>query len=289
MNIFKKIIKNNFFSINISFFIVLIICLFFQILNIFLYAFIFVFFHELTHILVAKKFGIKCEKIIITPIGQIAFLKDIQYLSKSKKLLIVSSGVILNFILAFIFSLFSSEKMQLFKNINLSIAFFNMLPIYPLDGGRFLQYYLSGKMGDLKANFLIKKISIFISSILFFLGFLQIIFLPYNISLLCLAIYFFKINKNQYIKFTFEFYKNLLHKNKVFNITKIKFLAVDINAKNKDIILNLSQEYIVFIYLFNNSIFLDKIFEIEFLNYIENNGLNNSILDAYNYIKNKRL
>ena len=273
----KNFFTKGYIKINFSFFVVLIVCLFFQVLNIFFYAFIFVFLHEMAHILTAKKFGLKCKKIIITPIGQIAVLENIQFLPKIKKIIIVLAGIILNLILAFIFSLFSSEKMELFKNINLSIAFFNILPIHPLDGGRFLQYYLSGKIGDLKVNTLIKKVSTFFSFLLFFLGFLQIIFIPYNISLLCLGLYFLKINKDKYIKFTFEFYKNLTEKNKISKVMDIKLLAVDINTKNKDIILNLSQEYIVIIYIFKNGEVVGKVYEKDFLYYIENNGLNNCI------------
>lgn len=278
----KSLFKKGFVKINFSFFVVLIVCLFFQILDIFLYTFIFVFFHEIAHILTAKKFGLKCKKLIITPIGQVAILEDMQVIPKWKKIIIVLAGIILNLIFAYIFSFFNFEKAELIKNINLSIAFFNILPIHPLDGGRFLQYYFNGKIGDLKVNFLIKKISIFFSYILFFLGFLQIIFISYNISLLCLGIYFLKINQDEYLKFTFEFYKNLIEKNKINKIKNIKLLAVDIKTKNKDILLNLSQEYIVILHIFKNGEFIEKIYEKDFLCYIEKNGINNYIEDILN-------
>lgn len=275
----------NYFKVSPSFYIIILVCLFFQILNIFFYAFIFVFLHELAHIFVAKKFGIGCKKFIITPIGQLAILDKMERLSRNKKLIIVSAGIVLNLIFALIFSFFTNEKMQLIKNINLSIAFFNVLPIYPLDGGRFLQYFLGSKIGDLTASVVIKKLSKIISFSLFFLGFLQMIFFPYNISLFCLGIYFIKINKNEYIKFTFEFYKNLIEKNQFekYRIMKIKEILVDKETTNKEILFKLSQDYNTFINISKNGNIITKICEKDFLEYIEKNGLNDRIYDIYLY------
>lgn len=277
--------KNISFKISLSFYIVVLLCIFFQILDIFFNTFIFVLLHELAHIFTAKKFGIGCKKIVITPIGQVAILDGMEKLTRNKKLVIVSAGVFLNLIFAFIFSFFTDEKMQLIKNINLSIAFFNILPIYPLDGGRFLQYYLGSKIGDLKASYVIKKISKIISYILFFLGFLQILLISYNISLLCLGIYFMKINKNEYIKFTFEFYKNLVEKNNFqkYRVMQVKEIIVDNETINKEIIFNLGQDYFTFINISKNGDIIAKISEKDFLKYIEKNGLNDRVYDIYLY------
>lgn len=284
-NRLRNIFRNVSLKISLSFYIVIAVCLFFKILDIFLYSFIFVFFHEIAHIIVARKFGIKCKKIFITPIGQIAILDKVERLSRNKKLLIVSSGIILNLIFAFIFSFYTDEKMQLIKNINLSIAFFNILPIYPLDGGRFLQYYLGSKIGDLRASYIIKKISNVISLILFLLGFLQIIFVPYNISLFCLGLYFKKINKNEYIKFTFEFYRSLVEKKEFEKdrIMSIKQILVNKEVTNKEILLSLGQDYNTFINVSDNGNIIAKIWEKDFLEYIEKNGLNDRIYDVYLY------
>lgn len=278
------------FKISLSFYIIILVCIFFKIVDIFLYSFIFVFLHEITHIIVAKKFGIKCKKVFVTPIGQIAILDKLERLSKNKKIIIACSGIVLNLIFAFIFSFFTSDKMQLIKNINLSIAFFNILPIYPLDGGRILQYYLGSKIGDLKASYVIKKISTVISLILFLLGFLQIIFIPYNISLFCLGLYFIKINKNEYIKFTFEFYRNIIDKREFEKdrIMEIRKILVNKETLNKDIILKLSQDYNTIIYVSENGDIITKIWEKDFINYIEKNGLNDRIYDIYLYYLNNK-
>ncbi|WP_331678039.1 site-2 protease family protein, partial [uncultured Tyzzerella sp.] len=150
-------------SINLTFYVTLILVIFFKVYDIYLYFFIFVFLHELGHIFMAKKFGLSIKKIVITPIGQIAVIDNIERLELYKRLLVVSIGVLLNILLALFFGMFTNEKMQLIKNINLSIAFFNCLPIFPLDGGRFFCYILGSKIGDLKASIILKKLGLFLS------------------------------------------------------------------------------------------------------------------------------
>lgn len=272
-------------SINPSFYVVCFLAIFFNVSEIFLYGFLFVLLHEIAHILVAKVFGLKCKNIIITPIGQIAIIDKIEKLERYKRLMIVSSGVIFNLLMALLFSIYTDEKMQLIKNVNLSIAFFNLLPIYPLDGGRFLQYFLGSKIGDLNAIKIIKKISYILSFILFFVGFLQVILIPYNISILCLSVYFIKINRNEYIRFTFEFYKNLINKKNYEKgkIIMIKEVLVDKDYLNKDIFLYFSGDYYTIINISENGYINWKIDEKIFLEYIHNNGINGTV---YDIIKN---
>lgn len=274
------------FKIDISFYVVALICIFFKVFNMFFYFFIFVLLHEIAHILVGKLFGLKCKKIVITPIGQFAILDKLETIDRNKKMLIVSAGVLLNLFFAFLFSFFTNEKMQLIRNINLLIAFFNILPIYPLDGGRFLQYFLGSKIGDLKAGNIIRKISKILSLVLFILGFFQFMLFPYNLSLLCLGIYFIKVNKREYINFTFEFYKYLTQKKNYEQnrIMRVKEILVSKDILNKDIFLNLGQDYSTFINICENGEIISRIWEKDFILYIERNGLNGKIFDM---VKNK--
>ncbi len=229
-------------SINPTFYVALILVGFFKVYEIYFYFFVFVLLHELSHIFMAKKFGLSIKKIIITPIGQIALIDNVEKLHLYKKLLVVSIGVIVNLILATIFNIYTNEKMQLMRNINLSIAFFNCLPIFPLDGGRFFCYILGSNIGDLKASIIVKKISIFLSFLVFLLGFIQVILYPYNITLLCLSLYFIKINEGEYI---YQFYKAIINKQNYEKdkVLKIKEILVDKEYRNKDIFFMISTDY----------------------------------------------
>lgn len=265
-------------SISNYFYIMIIFVIYTGAYKLFLYTFIFVLLHELAHILMAKHFGLRIKKLMITPIGQIAIIDKIDTVVTYKKLLIISSGVTFNLIMYIIFSMISGESAYLMKNINLSIALFNLLPIYPLDGGTFLSYLFGGFIGDLKASSIIKKISIYLSFVIIFFGFLQIIFIKYNYTLLILGIFLIKINKNAYI---YSFYKNIALKTPEDreSITKIKHFIVKATLPTKDIIKIFSSNYysIVNVYIKNGIKY--SIEEDEVLNYINLNGLNGVIYD----------
>ena len=63
-----------------------------------------------------------------------------------KKLLIAISGPLVNFLLVFLFFLFNGKIFGIEKNVliysNLLIGLFNLIPIYPLDGGRIVKNIL---------------------------------------------------------------------------------------------------------------------------------------------------
>ena len=268
-------------SINLTFYIALILVLFFKVYNIYFTFFVFVFLHELAHIFMAKKFGLNIKKIVITPIGQIAVIDNIEKLELYKKLFIVGIGVVLNIILALFFGMFTNEKMQLIKNVNLSIAFFNCLPIFPLDGARFFCYILGSKIGDLKASIILKKVSLFFSFILLLFGFIQVVLYPYNVTLICLSLYFIKVNKSQYI---YQFYKAIINKEQYEKnkILKIKHILIDKDYENKDIVLILSSDYYLIINVSINGNIYFTINEKVFLNYIQKYGINGTI---YNIVE----
>nr|WP_317357020.1 site-2 protease family protein [uncultured Tyzzerella sp.] len=269
-------------SINPTFYVALILVIFFKVYNIYFYFFVFVFLHELAHIFMAKKFGLTTKKLVITPIGQVAIINNIEKLQLYKRLLIVSIGVILNLALGLFFNIFTNEKMQLISKVNLSIAFFNCLPIFPLDGGRFFCYILGSKIGDLKASIILKKVSLFLSFILLLCGFIQIILYPYNITLLCLSLYFVKVNKSEYI---YQFYKAILNKEQYEKnkILKIKNILIDKDYLNKDIVLLISSDYYIIINVSINGYIYYTITEKVFLNYIQKYGINGTI---YNVVEN---
>jgi len=121
----------------------------------FLTIFGFVSLHELGHVLMAKRFNIKTESITLLFLGGIADIDadDLEKCSTKEKLLIFFAGPAINIITAlftFIFAIttFIFGGMELdflvfmFGFISLFIGLFNLLPVYPLDGGRILDVVL---------------------------------------------------------------------------------------------------------------------------------------------------
>lgn len=114
--------------------------------------------HELTHALVAKRFGVRTRDILLLPIGGIASLERIPE-RPAQELAVSVAGPAVNLVLAGLLwigiavgggsvaldaprSLGWALVVQLFW-INIALAVFNLLPAFPLDGGRALRAFLA--------------------------------------------------------------------------------------------------------------------------------------------------
>lgn len=109
--------------------------------------------------------GVEVEKIIIYPLGGISKFKMPLNISLIKEFLILISGPIFQFIAYyFLLKCFPRYK-SLIILYHYSILIFNLLPIYPLDGGKLLNLLLSIKMPfkmSLKTVIIISYITIII-------------------------------------------------------------------------------------------------------------------------------
>ncbi len=125
--------------------------------------FVTVFLHELGHALAAKKYGIKTKDITILPIGGLARLEKIPE-KPSEELVVAIAGPAVNIAIAGITALFitipaadeltlqltggvnSSNFFLNFFIVNIFLAVFNLIPAFPMDGGRILRALLAMKM-----------------------------------------------------------------------------------------------------------------------------------------------
>ena len=111
----------------------------------------FCFIHELGHIIMGRILGMQLEKIEIGPCGFsssfIAKQADFSYEIKKrnnfelKKIIVAITGPIISLILVMIFTYieipYITKQEAVYSNI--LIIIFNLLPLYPLDGGRILK------------------------------------------------------------------------------------------------------------------------------------------------------
>ena len=127
-------------KINYSFLLLIIISLYidcFTQLLIFISA---LFFHELGHVIVCLLFNIKINGFYLGVFGgKLILNNDFYILSKYKKIIIYLSGILVNFLLYYLF------KNTLFSYCNLILFLFNILPIYPLDGYNIIDVIISKK------------------------------------------------------------------------------------------------------------------------------------------------
>ncbi|MGN0025816.1 MAG: site-2 protease family protein [Clostridium sp.] len=161
--------------------------------NIFIFAFIWVFLHEIAHILVAFKYGCKFYNIGFHIFGLNVELAEISTLKDKDKIAVYIAGALFNIISAITFYFISFKYKNIFVetsiNLNIGLAFFNLLPAYPLDGSRVLEILLSKKILYKRAQRIISIISYIIAGLFIISGICIYIFLhSLNFSMLLGAI-----------------------------------------------------------------------------------------------------
>jgi len=152
-----------------------------------------VILHELAHSIVAISYGIKVRQIVLFIFGGVSDIEEEpKEFQKEFKIAIV--GPLTSFVLAGIFSLFGFIIENIFGNsistawqaidvvlyygamANIMLGAFNLIPAFPLDGGRILRATLVKRKGDFEAaTRSVIRISILISYVLMGFGFLGII------------------------------------------------------------------------------------------------------------------
>jgi len=124
-----------------------------------LFFFSSVLVHELTHSLVAKKQGEEVQSITLFILGGVAQIKE-EPDEPVKEFRMAVAGPLSSFVLAGLFFVLSRELLPLSEPlrasarylaiINLTLGAFNLLPGFPMDGGRVFRSIVWKITGDLK-------------------------------------------------------------------------------------------------------------------------------------------
>jgi Zn-dependent protease len=118
-------------------------------------------FHEFSHSLVARRFGIPITGITLFIFGGVAEMEKEPPSPKSEFLMAIA-GPLSSFLLAFVFSRLAALAMasvwptpvfgvlDTLAYINMVVAVFNLVPAFPLDGGRMLRAVLWNWKKDMR-------------------------------------------------------------------------------------------------------------------------------------------
>lgn len=118
--------------------------------------------HELGHSWVAIHKGCSVREIMLLPIGGVAKMSHIPS-RPMDEFLVAVAGPLTSFLLALLFWFLIGTGFfnQFFKNlfvINLMLCLFNLLPSFPMDGGRIFRAFMTPRIGRLKATALAARI-----------------------------------------------------------------------------------------------------------------------------------
>jgi Zn-dependent protease len=130
--------------------------------------FISILIHEMAHAYVANRKGYNVYGIHIGLFNGAAAIDT--NIHERDSILITSAGPLSNLLLYFISMLlniqFQNQFLSDMMNVNLFLFIFNILPIYPMDGGQILRDFLVRKINRRKAHNISYKISLLSSTIL---------------------------------------------------------------------------------------------------------------------------
>lgn len=212
--------------------------------------FISILIHELAHSILSIRYGIKVNQIILFIFGGISDIKEeTQDFKKEFNIAIV--GPLSSFLLAGIFfgffklfSFLGNEMIQLHLEpligvllygffVNILLGSFNLLPAFPMDGGRMLRAGLVRWLTYDKATRIAVQVGIFFSFILIGVGIILVITTPSIGGLWLILIGWFLHNGAKSYSKQFELSK-LLTGVKLKDIMKTIVVSVkpDIDVKN---------------------------------------------------------
>jgi stage IV sporulation protein FB len=121
-------------------------------------VFLVVFIHELAHVVMARALNLRVSEIELLPFGGVARIESFFEVNPRDEVYIAIVGPMSNVMLVLgcmalgKMGLIPSKDYDFFIQANLMLAGFNLLPAFPLDGGRILRAILSRELGIKRAT-----------------------------------------------------------------------------------------------------------------------------------------
>ena len=150
--------------------------------------------HELGHSLVAIKKGCRVRDILLLPIGGVAQLDALPTRPRDEfQIAVAGPAVSLLLAASFWFAARTAHALDArhpaivlssLAGINLMLVLFNLLPSFPMDGGRIFRAWITPRLGRLNATRIAAKIGRFMSIVFGVFGVLNL-----NLFLVAIAVF----------------------------------------------------------------------------------------------------
>lgn len=133
-----------------------------------------VLLHEFGHALVARRFGIETRRVTLLPIGGVAELERSPEDPRAE-MWIAAAGPAVNFAIAAVlalvglsFGIFAGTGLLsvVFSSLlwaNLMLGLFNLVPAFPMDGGRLFRAWAAGRYDRVRATQMATKLGRFLA------------------------------------------------------------------------------------------------------------------------------
>lgn len=192
----------------VSFVLLVIVCVLTQKILLLINYILALLLHELAHVFVAAKYGYNLKEFKINVFGISVELDE--KIEDKDSFAINIAGPLFNLFLAILCMAFywlvpvSFKYLNIFCVSNLTLAVFNLLPIYPLDGGKIFKSLIQNTKIYNKLNKIIKIFLVFLTFSLFLLSTKH----QTNWLFLVLTIFFLLPNKSETNMSVFKFSKH---------------------------------------------------------------------------------
>lgn len=161
--------------------------------KVFLPTFAAIFIHEISHIIAVRICGGSIASIDIRAFGIRVDVPELKLMSYKREIIIAAAGPLAGILTAGITSatakLFGIMNLNYFIGINLVVSAINLIPVYPLDGGRII---ISATLSlfSVKCAYIISKTLSFVAVVgLFFLCGICAFYGNLNPSLVIFSLY----------------------------------------------------------------------------------------------------
>lgn len=179
----------------------------------FFMVFLIIIFHELGHFFISYLFNWKFFKICIYPFGGcVKFEEDVNKSIFEEFLILLGGPLFQVFFYIFVYILYSYgfityRNFTIFEGYHYTLLIFNLLPIYPLDGGRIFNL-VCNKFLPFKIGNKVMIIVSFILLIVFFFFYNNFNFFLMALLILCELFSYFKNQDFLYNKMLYERYSH---------------------------------------------------------------------------------